>query len=528
MPNGDLDPSESLPTIRRQLQRWETRRREFLGNPADPGQLTTDLTNTTHLFAYLDGNRRHLDFRHLTPYREALDADTAQLGRLLPDAWGAALRTHAVARAGWREEEALLSTMSAARERLTTDRATLLSTLKVSAAGGPETAFARLIGGLQAADSRRKLATVWERLSDKALPALTEATDRVIDARWSRARAAGHASPLAATLQRSRIDEHTAEAFLTDYLTYAVTTHRGVEATVSDATGCPDDPMTHFAAYLNSIASGERMPSIPLSACVDTAMEVIENVFGHRTVREDYADTVVLTLWSADSPKGTIQVDCAPLQSSQGADLPADLPIGRALARCRSTAVGRTLTFEGAHSLMHEFGHAVNHVLLDPRPAGSTGVEYLPVERLEDLSAWFEKWVNHPRFIERVPAPDRGRLPLAARIKATEFHASQLQRAVVALMDFRLHQTETSVTSAFHEVCAEAEAEGLCHLADLVPHFGAAVFRAHPGLAGLCYVRSYAFAAETFRLADPREALRPCLDPTLASATLPVPRWAAS
>ncbi|MEU1513183.1 hypothetical protein ABZ490_13640 [Streptomyces sp. NPDC005811] len=517
MTTGAQDSADPLSAIRQQLQDGEHERRRFLHHPTAPHRLTTVLANTAHVFVYLDGNRRYIHDSHLTSYQEALDADVEKLSTALPGPWGVALRAYATALVGQREEDALLSAVNAVRAQLTADRVDLLSRLGVPVPGGPEAAFARLIGGINAAGSRKKLATAWDRLSDKHLPDLTAAVDRVIDARWSRVRAAGHASPLAATLLRSRLDEYAAEEFLVDYLQRAVATHRDLEATVGATTGCTDDPMNHFAFYLNSLVSGQRMPLIPLSACVNTAVKVIETVFGHRVVREGEAEALVLSLHSADGPSGAIQVDCVPSVGVRVPTLPMDLPIGRALARCRNTDDGRVLTFEAARSLMHEFGHAVNHVLLNPRQPGLTGVEYLPVERLENLSAWFEKWVYHPHFAARVPEPERSRMPLAARIKSTEFRATQLQRAVVAMVDFRVHQSKISVTNAFQQVLAEYGMEGRCHLGDLLPHFGAQVFRVHPGLAGLCYLWSYAYGAEVFRLTDPREALRSCVDPDLPS-----------
>lgn len=508
---------EPMSAIRQQLQGWEHERQKFLGNPAAPNGIPMVLANMAHLFVYLDGNRGHVNDSHLTPYWNALEADIEKLSSALSDPWDAALRAYFVALAGKREEEALLCCMSGVRGQLAASRTALLSRLGVSISGGPEATFARLIGHLDSAESRTKLAKAWDRLSDNHLPELAAATDRVIGARWSRARAAGHDSPLAFTLLGSRLDEHAAGEYLVDYLVSAADAYRTLEAEVGKATGCSEDPMNHFATYLNGIASGQPRPLIPLSACVDTAVEVIETVFGHRVVLKDETDTVVLSLWSPQRLSGVIQVDCVPAVGARDPVMAAGIPIGRALARCRNTGEGRVLSFEAARSLMHEFGHAVNHVLLNPRRADLTGVRYLPAERLENLSAWFEKWVSHPRFAMRVPEQERSRLPLAARIKSTEFLATQLQRAVVAMLDFRLHRSQTSVTSAFQQIVEEFGVGGCCALSDLLPHFGAPVFRVHPGLAGLCYLWSYSYGAEVFRLADPREALRSCLDPDMPS-----------
>ncbi|WP_410676939.1 hypothetical protein [Amycolatopsis sp. cmx-4-68] len=510
---------EPLSAIRQQLENWERKRREFLDDPSTSHGLSTVLANTAHLFVYLEGNRRHVDDGHLASYREALDADAEKLSTTLPDPWGSALCGYVTDIVRKQDEDALLSAMDAVRGQLVAHRLDLLSRLGVPVTGGPDAAFARLIGSLDAAGSRKKLATAWDRLSDKHLPDLAAAADRVIDARWSRARAAGHESPLAATLLRSRLDEHTADRFLVDYLMGAVTTQRVLEAIIGEATGCSDDPMNHFATYLKSVTFGQRMPLIPLSACVDTAVEVIETVFDHRVVvRKVNADVITLSLWSPDDLSGIIQVDCVPSTGAQMSALSEHVPIGRALARCRNTHADRVLTFDAAQSLMHEFGHAVNHVLLNPRRPDLTGVEYLPVERLENLSAWFEKWVGHPRLAMRVPEDERSRLPLAAKIKSTEFRATQLPRAVVAMMDFRLHRSEISVTKAFEQVVEEFDVKDRCHLGDLLPHFGTPVFRVHPGLAGLCYLWSYAYSCEVFQEANPQPALRSCFDPGMPSA----------
>ncbi|MFK0017407.1 hypothetical protein [Streptomyces sp. NPDC091027] len=508
---------QDLPAVRRQLQDWEHRRRRILDHPVANNDLTVLLANTVHLFVCLDGHSGYVDASRFTSYRNALHSDAERLSSALPAPWGAALREHASGSAGKREEDALLSAVEEIRTRLSADRIDLLRHLGVPAAIGPDAAFARLIGGLDGSGTRTKLAAAWDRLSHKRLPDLAEAVDRVVEARWRRARAAGHASPLAATVRDSLLDESAAEEFLTEYLMRAVATHRDLEAMVGEALGCPDDPMNHFAAYLKTLASGHRMPLIPLSACVDTAAQVMQTVFGHNVARTDEEDAILLTLTSSDGLVGVIQVDCVPATGAHPPDVPVNLPIGRALARCRNTGQGRVLTFEAARILMHELGHAVNHVLLEPRRPAPTGLEYLPVERLENLSAWFETWVLHPDFAARVPEPERSGIPLAARIRSTEFLATQLQRAVVAMMDFRVHRTETTVAGAFQQVCEQFGVTGRCHLGDLLPYFGAPVFRVHPGLAGLCYLWSYAFGAEAARLADPRDVLRSCLDPDLPS-----------
>lgn len=511
--------SEPLSSIRRQLEHWERRRQLFLDDPTTPDEIAIILRNTAHLFVYLDGNRNHIDCTRFKPYLDALYSDIGALCNVLPEPLSTVLHADLVAAAGQRDEEVLLGAVEAVRDRLTADRLTLLSRLGVRTAGGPEAAFARLLGGLGSAASRAKLAMAWNRLSEKHAADLIAAIEQVLDARWSRFHDLGHASPLEATLQRSSLTEAAAEQFLIDYLSHSIHGYREMENIVGEATGCTDGPMNHFAAYLAVLASGHRMPLIPLLTCVDTAIELIETMFDGRVVRKSGADAVVLYLRAANGLSGLIQIDCLPGTGAHVPDLPVDGPIGRALARCRNTDQERTLTFEAAWSLMHEIGHAVGHVLLAPRWPGLTGLEYMPVERLENLSAWFEKWVFHPRFSARVPEPERSRLPIAAQIKHAEFRATQLQRAIVALVDFRLHRTRVGVQEAFQQISEEFGIEGCYHIVDLLPHLGAPVFRVHPGLAGLCYLWSYAYGTEVFEMTEPRQALRPCLDPSLPSVT---------
>jgi oligopeptidase A len=329
-----------------------------------------------------------------------------------------------------------------------------------------------------------------------------------------------------------------------DYVTQAIGGHDLLRDEIRTATDSPDDPMNHFAHYVRQITAGSALPLIPVRACVDLGRAVIEDVFGLEVTSLDPAATTVirLSLTRHGKATGAIHVEmksagpapslpvARPL-SSGGIAAGPELPVGRCLARYQLDEHGvQVMNLEAAHSLLHEFGHAVNHVLLAERRPGVTGLDYLPVERLEDLSAWFEKWAFHDellRYTDFSAEQTRGLL-VSRQVKMLEFLSTHLRRAVVGALDLQVHSEPVGIQEAFQRLIGQHDIEGYCALGDVLEYFVRPLFRAHPGCAGLTYLWSYAFGAERFepfcavtlqtagaRLSD--DLLRSCFVPSEVS-----------
>jgi oligopeptidase A len=153
-------------------------------------------------------------------------------------------------------------------------------------------------------------------------------------------------------------------------------------------------------------------------------------------------------------------------------------------------------------------------------------LDYLPIERIEDLSTWFEKWVYHPRFAEHLALPpgDMAGLAVCARIKRLEFLSGNLDRAVVAALDFDVHRRGSGgFADSFHRFDESHGLAGFCRLGTVASYLLSPMCRAFPG-ANFAYLWGAAFGAQAIapwlRAPTPTQAtaiLEPCLDPDAPS-----------
>ncbi|MBF6299068.1 hypothetical protein IU459_16180 [Nocardia amamiensis] len=491
---------------------------------------TAILSNIGHLLAYAEGNQRHIQFDMLDRWRvEHIDSfewrlrlltllsDLPRDGTQYEDqhyAWVSMLRStvgnHDPALIA--EEQQLYSAVRGVRQGLSTDRSALLSRLGVSADGrNPETRFFRLMSRTGTSGLRTKLAAAWDRVSDRRATELVGILDEIVRLRWSAASRRGFGSPLVETFRRSTLTPNEARTFISGYVAEAVAGHRRLEAAVVKAVGHVDSPMDHYAYYVNQLTGTETLPLVPLDACLSLITAVIESVFrlSVEVSNSRSDDRIRLILKDDGRTLGHISIDLLPFVSSEtnpvdvletegtGAQAPT-LPIGRALCRYQVGADGsRLVNFESSHNLFHEMGHALTQVLVRNREPRLSGYEYLPVERLEDLSTWFEKWVYHPEFDARMPAGSS--LAICRRIKLLESRAAHLQRAVTAAIDFDVHDRRVGLSESFRALDKEFDIAQYVQIGDIAGHLTHPMFRAYPGGAGLTYLWGAAFGADQFR-----------------------------
>lgn len=557
-------PQGCIATIRADLVDWESQLRGTLAAPDTVdnvlGRTTTILANVAHLFVYLEGNRKFLDYASLLPWRDALLENRAFLqavldllsGLVYRDPRDEELRESWTRRLGEivdgadadleRTERDLLASAEQVVELVAVDRAELLARLGIaSGAASPEATFFRVISTTGSAQTRRKLARAWDRQQERRSDELAGLVDRIVGVRRSRARQHGYGTPLRETLGRCHISEDEAEDFLSAYLTEALRAHERLGAAIQSATGCTDDPMVHFPHYLRRISAGTELRLLPVRGCLDLACAVIERLFGYVVRPEDAAGphVIALSVHSGDRRIGTIQVDMVGVSTDTTPTIRQDpsatgevLPVGHLLCRYRTGRDGeRLVSFDSAHSMFHEFGHALTHVAIHPPRPGLSGLEYLPVERQEDLSLWFEKWVYHPDFTARVaPSVEAAQgLDMCRRVKMLEFLNTQLQRSVVAALDFDVHRrADGGIWESFRRLDDRFGIARYCDLGDLLWTFTWPMYRANPG-ASLVYLWGAAYGAQQFspflsqRLADlsssaeVTDAFASCFDPDLPS-----------
>lgn len=269
-----------------------------------------------------------------------------------------------------------------------------------------------------AAAARTKLSRAWRQTRDRRLGELVSIVDRMVDARRRESREQGAESVLATTMSRCRISEEVAWHFTERYLFTALEHQARLDAEVLAATGAPDNAMDHFAYYVRTLQANREVPLFPVEGCLSFARHVARELFGltltegaqpspHVLVLDVDLDGrpvghVNLDLWDT-GPRRRIANTTKGIRNRTEWRGIEQRPVAYVSCRFRQAEDGSNrITFQNVHSLFHEFGHAVNHLLIRKRLPTQSGLEYLPLERLENLSMWFEKWVYHPQFADHL------------------------------------------------------------------------------------------------------------------------------
>jgi len=491
--------------------------------------VTTILSNIAYLLVYLEGNIRYLGCE--TPLQRCSDY----------------LKLHISTKTDL-EIEAKLDELNVAARRLfqqiEVSQSRLLGRLGIATGTASVSAlYRRVLTRTSRPATRSKLLQVWNGEREKLTGSVSTILDKTIQLRREHARANGYDTVLQQTFHKCTISEADAETFINTYLVLALQSHAHLESMVSDAIGPIDRPMDHFGYYLHTLLKGIEIPRFSLDACLDLISDVSNDIFGVALVGEPDDDpctksVVVLR----DTEIGRIRFDLVNVgvnheiepptseeHPSRGRVENARSPIGRVLCRFHEQAIGRrVVSFDSAFSIFHECGHAINHLLLRQRSPSVSGLDYLPPERLENLSMWFEKWVFHPVFAEHLDLSneDRDGLALCQRIKKLEFMAHNLETAVTAALDFVVHgKKDGGFGDAFRQLDDEFQVSDHVSFGGLLEHFTAPMFRAHPG-AGFLYLWGAADSSQRFapllhtsmkdnaRQVDHNAMLRSWFDPT--------------
>lgn len=492
-------------------------------------EITTALTDAAHLLVHLEGNRRHVDPSSLLPWRDHLRVDRALAERLVQALLRARVtdprieevrstyvrRLERVAEGSAAldtcgdEVQASLLTIDA---RVRDERRTLLLRLGIDAGTAPEPVFQRVLARTDDPRVRSKLVRAWRIPRDRATAERTAAVDRLIRARWRNAAAAGIDSPLESTLATSGLTEQDVREFTGEYLARALEAGARLAERVRETTGAEGSPLADLGRYLK-ISAGERaLPLFPVEGVLRYAFDILAGLgFSVDPVPEGPSDGVTVALRRGDDghlPVGHLRFDLWPLsgrgdgdphERSTGAD--GRFPLtGHVLCRIRRDGDEAAMTFDAVHSLLHEIGHALDHLLTGSGSPDLSGMDRLPPERVEGLSMWWEKWAYHPALEHALDLPpdQREGLAVCRRIKAAEFARSDIDRAVIAAVDLEAHtRTPTGLADAYWRVDAAFGVADLCDLADLPDYYSWPVFRTLPG-AGFLYLWGSADSARRF------------------------------
>lgn len=563
-----------LAAIDDELRTRNDRLREIV-DTADPSAGTLNevmsiYSDVAFLAAYLEGNRPYVDDTALLHWRDAFFADRSLLTSLAellsaePDALGGdpgvgreggEVRSAFVA---WLHDQAeacdrpadqelaqLEATAQQTLVQLRLDQADLLERLGLRGGGAvsPAAIFYRSVSATEDAQLRAKIVRASDHVREQRVGSLIDVLDQMAEARRRSARAEGFATVLERTFLRCDVSVAGAQAFLDASLRHAVNVHARLAAEVAHATGCPDRPMDHFGYYLRTVTGGAALPTFPLDPCLDFLFKVAERVLGVSAARVGERDATVITvaLRVQGHEVGRIAFDLAdagstgrPAAGALGGEAAFTVrsPAARVLCRVRTGPDGvRGLTFDNVHSVFHDFGRALTHLLVRKRRPSSTGLDQLPLERLEDLGMCWEKWVYGPDFAGwlALSAADAEGLTRCRRVKALETLSTALQRAVVAALDFDVHRkVDGGLRDSYWALDQKFELFDNTRLSDLPGYLTLPISVRHPG-ATFVKVWGAASGAQRWqsllgsRLADlpPAEQLKAafssCFDPDESS-----------
>ena len=496
-------------------------------------EITAIYNNVAYVFLYLEANEEHVDFSRLRPWRDAFDKDPLLDGRILAalhdlrcaDAEAEESRQAYVAQltgklaGGDTATEAAIDRLVEQAKSVLGDieqaQDRILDRLGVDGSGNPQAVFYRLLSTTGSTASREKLARAWTAERDRRQDDLIDLVDRMAEVR--RRRTGPGRTVMDETMAKCRITEDEVEAFLGRYLARALTAHVALEAEVRAATGVDRRPLDSFPRYLRTVSGGTPPPLFDLDDCLDHAFEVARAVFGltMRRAGDGHGDVLLVEVRRGDEQVGTINLDLWDADAktvranhTKGLRNRTDWagivqrPVAYVSCRFRRGRDGSSLlTFQNVHGLFHEFGHAVNHLLIRKRISNRSGLEYLPLERLEYLSMWFEKWVYHPDFGSRLTSSDVDptRLAQARWLKMAEVRRTFLERAVTAALDFEMHRrADGGLADAFRRLDDRHGVAEFCTLGDFPVYFTWPMFVANPG-ANFEYLFGSADSCQRFR-----------------------------
>jgi oligopeptidase A len=522
------------------LDEMMVRLEAILAEPALTPQTLVEVTaifnNVSYLFLYLEANDDHINFTRLLPKRDIFYRNLSLDRRILAKLHACAFDDPQVEKsrmayvcqlseklaAGHDSATEQINLLRARARKLedavTADQLDRIQKLGLPVNGErPSTIFYRVISRTTRPEIREKLARLWTLTGQAHRIEMASVIDQIISIRRGEASAPNRSgSPLAETLRKCRIDESAVGPFLERYIELALLEQRRLEDEIASALNGVSVPIAHFSYYLRRNFGRQSAPLFDLNACLDYIFSVAKAVFGldFAVTQNDLSPVIFANVRRNAIPVGKINFD---LWASHGKDLGANHTIGlrnraewgdivqrpEAWVSCRfeSRRSGeRLITFQNVHSLFHEFGHAINHLLVQEDIPNQSGLEYLPLERLEYLSMWFEKWIYHRAFGEHLGLSEAelDGLRLCQTAKKIEYRRTYVERAVASFLDFECHRrTDVTLRECFDELDAKHRVSSFVHFPDFPPYFTWPMFVANPG-ANFSYLWGAAWSCTHF------------------------------
>lgn len=529
---------ESMTSIEESLDEMMVRLETIVANPPLTDDTLVEImsiyNNVAYIFLYLDAIDDVESYQRLAPRRARfhdnaeLDAQVLELLEQMrcddPEIEGGRLEYIDQLRKGMRrrpsEEKAITAKLDEANgvlEKIRQEQNSVLERIVASTKHhNPAAVYYKLISETPNAATRQKLVRAWRVIRDRHEDELVAALDQMIELRRDESATYGYQTVLSRSLDRSRVPEKDIEPFLDAYARRAFQSHKELEAEVAAVVGIAEKPMEHFEYALHTAFAGAAPPLFLLDECLSFLFAVTRGVFGLDVVRveDPHPDVLAVDVYNAGTILGKIKFDLwnrgarkFAANHTNGIRNRTDWkgfvqrPVAYVACRFQADPDGTSrITFQNIHSLFHEFGHALNHLLIRKRVSFQSGLEYLPPERLECLSMWFEKWVYHKDFAGflSLPEGDPGALERCRRVKMIEFRRTYAERAIAAMLDFEVNRHHTGgLRESWQRLDAKLGVSRHAAFGDFPAYFTWPMYVGKPG-ANFSYLWGSAFSCEAF------------------------------
>ncbi len=400
--------------------------------------------------------------------------------------------------------------------RLDLAQRSLLTRLGIDASKVSNTsiAFNHLLSHTESEATRTKLARVWQMQTDMVTEDLINGIDEL--AASLRRRGITRLS-LYETNRADKLRAHLLESLNTAALLY-----RQIDSEVRSFFDDSHAPLSaNFPRFIH-LQFGDIAPTFDANEIIDYAFHLareIDDSFDLTPQREGLYSgergIIVLDVWRTEESNQT-SARSENLRNRMSWGPWRQLPVAHVQCNFRPTSSKR-LSLRSATTLLHEIGHAVNHILSRGNLSYTSGLYYLPPERRECMSIWFEKRILDDAIL--LPSLDND-CNAARNIREvwqlTE-RKNQFESTLAAMLDFTINvDGEESFLRACDRITENLSCTESYSAVRLATHLASPRFVAHPGNA-VAYTVGEAFSREVGAPGEPqftRESFEPLISHT--------------
>lgn len=364
-----------------------------------------------------------------------------------------------------------------------------------SAVSNMSVALHSVLGATNSAPTRGKLARAWQQQTAELSDRLVASVDSLVEAR--RAEEQGYV--LDRTLSRSTIDINSLRAYLDNALAQAVSMRRELDGLIQEILGGEASTLLADFAYAMQVRIGDPSLNLDVDKCIAYALDVARRLQLGVDLAEvspglfrGEAGDVLIEPWVSDgAPLSAAFTETLRNRTSWGRWQQA--PVVRVQCNLQRSPDGK-VGLQSAATLFHEIGHAVNHLLSTGLLPFTQGLFYLPVERRECMSMWFERRAFDEELLLDATSGD---VEFVRRIVASKMlldERDRLERVVAASIDLDLHSKSTGgISESFGRLNALHGISRWCSIGDVASHFSWPRYTSRPG-AAVAYILGDSFS----------------------------------